>query len=121
MPTSLEARPEISSASQWQDRALCTGKTELFFAPPGERRIRRERREATARSYCAVCPVAETCRQAGRDNNENGIWGGENDEERALAGYAPSSIFRRDVAAARRIGLHRIAAQNQIDADIEVA
>lgn len=101
----LIAAKERATAGRWQERALCSGKTELFFEPPGERRIRRERREAIARSYCAICPVAEPCRQAGRVNAENGIWGGENDEQRAYAGFAPASIFRRDVAAARRAGL----------------
>ncbi len=41
------------------------------------------------------------CRNAGRLNLEHGIWGGENDEERALAGYAPRSPSRRSVLQAR--------------------
>lgn len=89
----------------WTEEARCVDKTHLFFAPPGERLGRRNRREAKARSYCNVCPVVDECRNFGRVNRENGIWGGENDEERALAGFAPRNIFRRGVAAARRQGL----------------
>jgi Transcription factor WhiB len=57
-----------------------------------------------AKSYCAVCPLIEPCRELGRLNRENGIWGGENEEERAAAGYAPRATERRSVAAAARTG-----------------
>lgn len=117
MATVTLSRTPGIAATNWAAQAMCTGKTELFFEPPGERRGRRQRREATARSYCAVCPVATPCREAGRQNRENGIWGGENDEERALAGYAPASIFRRDVAEARRTGIKMCAFET--DDDIE--
>lgn len=100
----------------WAEHGLCSGKTELFFEPPGEREGRRKRREATARSYCAACPVSDQCRVYGREHRENGMWGGENDEQRALAGYAPQTIFRRSVAAARRKGLESLAGDPQSQA-----
>lgn len=81
---------------------MCRGKTKIFFARPGEREGRRNRREALARAYCACCTVAEACREAGRDGREHGMWGGENDEQRAAAGYGPRSPHRRAVAAAAR-------------------
>ena len=81
---------------------MCKGKTEIFFAAPGERDGRRKRREALARAYCACCTVAEECREAGRMGREHGLWGGENDEERAAAGFGPRSPHRRAVAAAAR-------------------
>ena len=78
----------------------CSGRTELFFAPPGERRVRREKREATARSYCNQCSAKEMCKLAGRAGREHGIWGGENDEERAAAGYAPMFPHRKAIVRA---------------------
>jgi len=86
----------------WTDEALCTGKTELFFAQPGERDGRRNRREALAKAYCACCPVQQPCLLAGRMRREHGVWGGENDEERAAAGFGPPSPHRRAVAKAAR-------------------
>lgn len=100
----------------WSDLALCKGKTNLFFGPPGERPSRRRRRETLARAYCNVCPVAEPCRSAGRANRENGMWGGENEEERARAGHAPRATERRSVARAARAA----RSDADVDADADV-
>jgi len=86
----------------WQDFSLCKGKTDIFFGPPGERPSKRRKRETLARAYCNVCPVAETCREAGRDGRENGLWGSENEEQRAAQGFAPRATERRSVARAAR-------------------
>ena len=86
----------------WAEFALCRGKTQLFYGPPGERPSRRRKRETLARSYCLVCPVLEPCRAAGRQGYENGVWGAENEETRAAAGYAPRATERRSVARAAR-------------------
>ncbi len=94
--------PEDTRAS-WVGEALCGGKTHLFFAPPGERRTRRTKREALAMSYCLQCPVMDQCRSWARENRESGFWGGENEEQRAAAGFAPKSPNRRAVADAARI------------------
>ncbi len=98
-PEPLEAAPRIAG---WTDFALCKGKTHLFFGPAGERPSKRRKRETLARSYCNVCPVQEPCREAGRDGRENGLWGNENEEERAALGYAPRATERRSVARAAR-------------------
>jgi WhiB family redox-sensing transcriptional regulator len=82
------------------ERAACKGRTQLFFGIAGERPERRVRREAAARQVCAECPVLAECRALARTNRENGFWGGETEEERAAAGYAPRSISRRAVQAA---------------------
>jgi len=82
----------------WMDDALCEGKGELFFAPPGERRVRREKREALARSYCENCRVVLPCRRWARVNREHGFWGGESEEQRAALGYPPRSPSRRAIA-----------------------
>jgi len=66
----------------WKDNASCKGRTELFFAPPGEREEPRIRREALARAVCMSCPVLLPCRDHGRVQGELGFWGGENDDER---------------------------------------
>lgn len=87
---------------QWSEGANCKGKTTLFFGPAGERPGRRLRREAAAKKICHQCPVLLQCRESARMNRENGIWGGETEEERAAAGYAPRAITRRAVAGARR-------------------
>lgn len=82
----------------WTSEALCQGKTRLFFAPRAERPQARERREARAFQLCSKCPVAKECRESARENHEYGYWGGENEEDRYLAGYtvaAPIGIRTR--------------------------
>ncbi len=98
-----------SSDISWMDDALCVGKHELFFAPPGERRIRRQKREALARSYCENCRSLLACRRFARENREHGFWGGENEEERAALGYAPKSPSRRAVAEIGRAADRELA------------
>lgn len=85
----------------WRESAICGGLSHVFFGPPAERPERRVEREAVARAYCFACPVMLPCRRTARLNHEHGVWGGENDEERAAAGYAPRSPSRRAVLQAR--------------------
>lgn len=88
----------VSGSREWASDGLCAGKSDLFFAPPGERRTRRTKREALARSYCDNCQVMLACRSWARDNREHGFWGGESEEQRASLGYPPRSPSRRAVA-----------------------
>jgi len=88
--------------TSWVALAECGDKTHLFFGPPGEQPSSRRRREADAIKVCSNCAALVACREAGRRNYEHGIWGGENDEQRALAGFPPRRLVRRSVAAARR-------------------
>ena len=88
----------------WTAFASCRQMGQLFFEPFGERPGARSRREEKARAVCHACPVQQVCRDTGRRNHESGIWGGETEEERALAGFAPKSISRRSVAQARLQG-----------------
>jgi WhiB family transcriptional regulator, redox-sensing transcriptional regulator len=69
----------------WKDQAACKGRTELFFAPAGEREEPRIRREALARAVCMTCPVLLPCRDHARVQGELGFWGAENDDERRIA------------------------------------
>ena len=71
----------------WTDEAGCAGRTELFFAPAGERPETRLLREARARAICMDCAVVAPCREWAREHREYGFWGGESEEERAAAGY----------------------------------
>ncbi|MSO60392.1 MAG: WhiB family transcriptional regulator [Ilumatobacteraceae bacterium] len=82
----------------WTSDALCQGKTRLFFAPRAERPQARTRRESRAQQLCSKCPVAQECRESARQNHEYGYWGGENEEDRHLAGFtvaAPIGIKTR--------------------------
>lgn len=93
----------LRSLIDWTQFANCKGKTRLFFAPKAERPQARARREAKAKSLCSACIVQETCRQFARENHEYGLWGGENEEERHLAGYtiaAPIGVRARQAKSA---------------------
>jgi WhiB family redox-sensing transcriptional regulator len=71
----------------WTADAHCTGQTDLFFAPAGERPEARVVREGRARAICRDCPVLLECRDWAREHREYGFWGGESEEERAAAGF----------------------------------
>ncbi len=92
----------------WSAQAACHGQAELFFPGFAERPQARVKREAKARSICAECPVLVECRDHGRRHHEYGIWGGENEEERVLAGYAlHAPIGTRHLALRRKeVGRH---------------
>ena len=86
LPDDFDFRGPIGDID-WTQFANCKGKTHLFFAPKAERPQARARREAKARSLCDKCVVKDTCRDFARVNHEYGLWGGESEEERHLAGY----------------------------------
>jgi WhiB family transcriptional regulator, redox-sensing transcriptional regulator len=91
----------------WARRAACRGQTALFFPTHAERPGARELREAQARAVCLACPVLQQCRASARQDHEYGFWGGETEEERAVAGY-PVALPVGQVA--RRIRILREAA-----------
>lgn len=76
--------------------AECVGHHDLFYAHPSDRP-----RIARALKICAACALREPCRELGRQGREHGIWGGETEEQRARAGYAPSRLDHKSTAAAR--------------------
>ena len=86
----------------WMADARCRGRSHLFFEPFREAPPQRLVREASAKAICATCPVMLECRAAGRRNHESGIWGGETEEDRVLAGYPIRTVARRGVLKARR-------------------
>lgn len=69
----------------------CRSDPEIFHAPEGERTNSPEHhgRIRAAKALCAHCPLADPCRNLGRELRERGIWGGEDDTERELAGFKP--------------------------------
>ena len=57
------------------------------------------KREAKAHRLCAECTVKEACKDFARNSREYGYWGGENEEDRHLAGFtvaAPIGIRARE-------------------------
>jgi WhiB family transcriptional regulator, redox-sensing transcriptional regulator len=86
---------EAQQGDAWMDEAACRGMVRLFFTTYNERPSARRRRETAARWICASCPVLDPCRERGRRGNEQGMWGGETEEDRAAlrdpAGRIPSA------------------------------
>lgn len=117
MDAEFALHPETDS--DWAEQAICKGLTEVFFGPAAERPERRVEREAIARSYCSACPVQIPCVRYARLNREHGFWGGENDEQRAAAGFAPRSPSRRAVIQARD-NARRLLGDEPIDPMIDL-
>ena len=112
MPESMVTNLQPGRSRQdWIGEARCKGRSDLFFPAPSERGPDRLRREAAARELCGECPVRSDCLEYGRLNLEHGIWGGETEIERALAGHRPPHLVgvRRLHAAelARRTSCER--------------
>ena len=89
-----------NSVGSWSEQAACKGYGHLFFTSDNERPQARLRRENKAKLLCSKCPVSEQCKSYARESTEYGVWGGENEEERYLAGfnlprYAGINITRR--------------------------
>ena len=58
---------------EWQYLGACNAADpETFFPPEYERGPRRRHREATAKSFCAQCPVVKEC-LAGRSSGVVGL------------------------------------------------
>ncbi len=99
--TPLQRRTGPQAGSRGWTVAYVAGQTQLFFPPRAERPQARVRREAQARLLCRRCPVEDECRGFARTNREYGLWGGESEEERHLAGFtvaAPIGVRARATA-----------------------
>jgi WhiB family redox-sensing transcriptional regulator len=87
------------------DLAICKGHDRLFFPHYNEQPSARAQREAKATAMCQQCPVALTCRDFARRHGEYGIWGGETEEQRVMAGvqlpypFSPRAVRRLRAAA----------------------
>ena len=91
-------RPVIYDLDDWRDEAACRQlDTELFFpvghTGPAEEQI------ATAKRVCGECPVQARCLEfAVTTNQEFGVWGGRDEEERRQLRRS----WRAEVRAAQR-------------------
>jgi WhiB family redox-sensing transcriptional regulator len=75
-------RPPIVDAT----RAACTSSPELFFNPDDERGPVKRERIAAAKAVCGLCPVWHDCqREAFRNREQFGTWGGLSADERNAA------------------------------------
>ncbi len=84
MPTPPGAVPSLAAPPVWRSDAACrSSDARQFFAPMGELREERSRRERAARALCRSCPVQEACLDyALRVQEPYGIWGGLTELER---------------------------------------
>ena len=120
IPDDFDIRGPIGDID-WTQFANCKGKTHLFFAPKAERPQARARREAKARSLCDKCVVAQTCKEFARVNHEYGLWGGESEEERHLAGFtiaAPVGLRSAKYRQMRNNGVPAVVAMATTDGSV---
>ena len=83
----LQVEPSSRDGAMWgwQQHAACRGQdTTYFFAPNYfEKKRQKDGREAKAKALCAQCPVRDVCLEyALKINEEHGVWGGLNEQER---------------------------------------
>ena len=69
--------PAAAEPPTWRQRALCrAANVELFYPPSGCT-------ARTAKAWCAVCPVRESCLADALERRErHGVWGGLDEDER---------------------------------------
>ena len=66
----------------WRRRAACAGRGELFFSPTLDEAAALAWSAEPAKAVCAQCPVATDCRDwAIRTGQEDGVWGGLDEDE----------------------------------------
>lgn len=82
--------PHRGGDGRWLASASCRADPDSFYAPDRpEVRGERLERERRAKALCAGCPVVQECRdladrlEVGPRKEWFGIWGGENERERA--------------------------------------
>ena len=80
-------------ATDWRDRAACSGYPNTLFFPAPEASSRDLDR---ALAICSVCPVVEPCLEYALETNQRaGIWGGTTEDVRR-------SLRRKWLAGRRR-------------------
>lgn len=78
----------------WPQRAACQGENpDIFFPAPGDPGTQ-------ARRVCARCPVRVDCLERATANDEWGIWGGlDRDQRRTLRNGADEQVPQMTVQA----------------------
>ena len=74
-------------STDWRRNAECRGPNGAWFYPPSrpERREERARREAKAKTICAMCAVSQQCLEYALETREqHGVWGGLTELERRM-------------------------------------
>lgn len=82
-------------------RGACGDADPDLFTGYGDRGQNRRKREAVAKAVCAGCPFRLECRRWATDTLQQGIWGGTDETERAMARHHGGFLDER-LAAARR-------------------
>lgn len=81
---------------------MCANKVDVFYAIQKERPQRRVKREQMAKDICLSCANSDACREYARANRESfGVWGGETEYERFMAGFSENNPFRRQQRESR--------------------
>lgn len=104
---SVAERPDIPLPPPWTEQALCATHEDpdLWFPERGDLRSIRK-----AAAICAMCPVREQCRAAGK-YEAHGVWAGEFHDPFVGANVdtAPVRLTR---AALCNAGVHRRTREN---------
>lgn len=84
----------------WKTKAQCVQPDatliRYFFAPEGERKADKIERVLMAKQLCGMCAVRKECLNAALRNNEQyGIWGGLDEDERKASKNAGQSRKRK--------------------------
>jgi WhiB family redox-sensing transcriptional regulator len=106
----------------WRYEAVCTDDAELFFAAEtAQAGAARIRLEEEAKAVCARCPVRDACRDwAVEHNQEFGVWGGLNrDERRVLKRKIYQSRARAKREAARSAAEEPCAEGNPANVSVQ--
>ena len=83
----------------WWQEAACRGSNPDLFYPVGNASKEARQQIADAKAVCASCPVIDLCLSEALSNNEQGIWGGTTEEERAaIIKHNRSSANKSDCA-----------------------
>ena len=83
----------------WREQAACRRTDPDLFFPAGQTGIALDQIEA-AKAVCRSCPVQRAClRFALETNQEAGIWGGLDEDERRKVRSARSAARRRALSA----------------------
>lgn len=96
----------------WRAEAACRGEDiDQFYGFDGEDwNLTLARQADTEARFCNHCPVRFECREAGRRGREYGLWGGENEADRALVRREPVIYQNR---AVQRVRAERRQGANQ--------
>lgn len=85
MVRSHHAPDTLPRPPHWTDRAACAGLPTSIFFPVSRDGVPAQIEAEYAKSFCAVCPVRATCLSHALAHREDfGVWGGLDEDERAV-------------------------------------